>query len=374
MTSRIVQQPHLVRGVICSALASCLLLASSAAEDAPEPAAIRTPLASNVRDRTAPLPVATTMSGSHLLLEHLAAVGQPVFSPDGHYLAVREEGDTLALFDVPALLKDPASKPTRYPLAPGVPIWVGGSPEVGRVAAFSADSTRMILTGPQGLEMLDLPAHQPPQPVVLDPMPSVATPAPGASALALDSGYRPGPDACLRTPAGRNTAQTAAAGTTETWPLYRLLAPAQPAKGMDQPGTHARVQLALLTTCPHGPARHTLIVVDPEVRAGSLAWSRGEQSLVATTQNGDAVIVDPESLGTPRLTCSRAICESMLGKPLDSLSIALVLPHDRIILDALRQYPPEMRNMMGTFVPRGDEAPERGSNPGDAEPGPEMPH
>jgi hypothetical protein len=72
-------------------------------------------------------------------------------------------------------------------------------------------------------------------------------------------------------------------------------------------------------------------------------------------------------------TFEKAAFEKDSGKAMASLKIVSVGVDGKTVVEATRTYPPEMKGMMGTYIPHGDEAPERGRNPGSAEPGPDMP-
>jgi hypothetical protein len=107
----------------------------------------------------------------------------------------------------------------------------------------------------------------------------------------------------------------------------------------------------------------------PLVRADSLAWARGGTRLTAVLEDGSAAAIDPF---TARVVCKvePAQLEEIESRPFERVEFLEVCNVGAAIVQGTRPFP---RGVFGTHVPTGDEAPERGRNPGSAEPPPPMP-
>ncbi|HYF49951.1 MAG TPA: sigma-70 family RNA polymerase sigma factor [Planctomycetota bacterium] len=285
----------------------------------------------------------------HQVLEDIKGIGTPVMSRDGRWLAVREEGDKLALIDLEQAQQNPKAEPARYDLARLAKSSAWDNVGVGVVAAFSPDSQRMIFCGKENLMILALPAKEPPVPMVNE------------NGEKLGTEYVPALSAKYASPVVPPVGQR-----VDVWPLYQVpkVVPPPPGPGQSSP--------ALRELLFHVPDAKGKLVKGPLVVLGSVQWIGPVNEVAVTLANGDAAVIRAAT-GKAVRTFSKAAFEKDVGKPLESLSIISGGAEGKAIVEAARLYPPEMRDMIGTYVPSGDEAPERGRNPGSAEPGPAMP-
>ena len=272
---------------------------------------------------TGAAPLSASLADTHVLLD-IKGEDRPVFSPDGKWLAVREGKEQLVLVDVVQALKDPkAVKPFRcesVPLLNKTPNPMGNPDSVGEIAAFSADSKQMLFRGKQGLLVLALPPAGAPEAV---------TDGDGDKAPFLPS---------------------LSAGV---WPVLKI----------------NESQAKVLEFLRH-PAQKIAAKVIPPILSGSVRWADDGSTLLAAFEAGDCARIGLDGTCTPIIT--KTAVEKTLGKPLAVVK-ALAVTAGKYLIEGARPYPKEMGGMKGTYVPSGDETPERGRNPGSAEPGPDMP-
>ena len=299
-------------------------------------------------------PVRTNdVPATHLLLAEVKGVGTPVFSPDGHWLAIRERDDKLALIDVAATLKDPQAQPKRYDLAPAVKRNMWSEAVFGQPAAFSADGKRMIFTSREGLLWLELPPAKAPQPFMAGyaPLPVKLgpeyVPALNAGALKSGEGYR-----------------------LENWPLlkidpnFKLQAP--------DPGGGEITQDPTLVMYRWGVEGNEPRMEGPKIRSELLAWAPGGKELLVTLKDGSAAVVDPFTAKVTKLLDIAAF-EKEVSKEFEALKTWVVTPDGKYVIEGTRKFPAGMHEISGPYMPGGDEKPERGENPGSTEGGPPMP-
>lgn len=292
-------------------------------------------------------------AATHVVLAQVKGIGTPVFSADGRWLAVREKENKLALIEIAAALKDPKAQPVRYDMAPPVKATAWGDNALGQAAAFSADGMRMVFAGKDGLMSLKLPPKTPPEQLT------------GAKGEKLGHEYLPAiHGGILKVIKIEGQADI----REETFPLFKVLKAAQPSKGMDA-GLPAEVQLV---TYRFGVQGNEPRMEGPKVRLSGLKWAPSGKELLATLEDGSAAVIDAFGAKVTKTLDIQGF-EKTAGKRFESAEVLAVTPDGKVVVEGVRLYPPEMRGMLGTFVPKGDEAPERGSNPGSAESGPPMP-
>ncbi|MBI3828632.1 MAG: sigma-70 family RNA polymerase sigma factor [Planctomycetes bacterium] len=341
----------LISGIAALALlgvASALLAAdakpATSAQTVAQPKPAETPKAAVAGD---------VLAASHVVLDQVKGIGTPVFSADGRWLAVRENGNKLALIEIATALKDPKAQPARYDLAAPVKAGAWGDNALGQAAAFSADGMRMLFAGKDGLMSLKLPPKAPPEPLT------------GAKDEKLGNEYLPAFNGgILKVIKIEGQADI----REETFPLFKVLKAAQPQKGPDE-GHAAEVQLVTYRFSVQGDEPR---MNGPKVRAGSLKWAPGGNDVLATLEDGSAAVINLFSAKVTKTLDIQGF-EKTVGKRLEAAEVLAMTPDGKVVVEGVRQYPSEMRGMQGTFVPAGDEAPERGRNPGSAEPGPGMP-
>ncbi len=290
----------------------------------------------------APPPVAGgERSPVSILLAQVHAAGTPIFSPDGRWLAVREDDGGLALLDVPASVADPSRAPSRYALAPAVVAMIGGGSEIGSPACFSGDSAAMLFRAPAGLEVLSLPPHGPAVPL-RDP-----ADAPTAHGCVPALGQAPAPRGA--------------------WPILGVAALAsRDAHGSPQPPRVAIGFAGVLHDQRQLPAPLYL-------RASErVRLSPSGRELYATAEDGAALVLEAATGRELQRIPLRPLTGAAQG-PLDAVRALATLPDRTVLVEAWRPFPQERRDMLGTYVPSGVDEPERGRNPGSAEPGPDLP-
>ncbi|MCZ7645448.1 MAG: hypothetical protein M5U26_09220 [Planctomycetota bacterium] len=282
-------------------------------------------------------PAAEPAGPAHALLTDIKAVGAPVVSRDGRWLAVREGADQLVLLDLAAALDAPdKAERKRYPIAPLVKRSQFDTRGWGRAAAFSEDSAQMLLRGPQGLQVLALPPKAEPRKLGL-----------GADGIPFLEGRK--------------------IGGYVHWLVLEAAEQVGDVAGEDR-ALLRRLERVLDTTDPTGPEPKR-----PLIRPDTAFWAPDGKSLFATLESDALGRIDART-GEPTPLVTRQQVEAKLGqdKPVDFVSAEAAGPDGRVLIHALRKGP-DMSQMMGTYVAGGDEAPERGRNPGSAEPGPGMP-
>lgn len=289
------------------------------------------------------------LDATHVTLPQVKAIGKPVFSPDGRWLATQEEDGGLVLIDVAQALKDGAAlQPKRYKTAQPLKTASWGQDFVGVAASFASDSKRMVFRGPDDVMMLDLPPAGEPRALQLGKncIPALASAPAKATPLSGGKEHR-----------------------EERWVFYQM-ASLQPPKDPG-PGVKPEVRTPRLLLYRIGVQGNEPKMDGPDVRMEGLAWNADGSALLATLKDGSSAVVDSWS-GRVTSQLDVAAFEKEVGK---SFARIRTVGQDgkRVLVEGLRKYPDAMRDMIGTFVPNGDEAPERGRNPGSAEPGPAMP-
>ncbi|MCK6472078.1 MAG: sigma-70 family RNA polymerase sigma factor [Planctomycetes bacterium] len=289
------------------------------------------------------------LAATHVNLPQVKAVGAPVFSPDGRWLAAQEEDGGLVLIDVAQALKDGnAMQPKRYKTAEPLKASSWGQDFIGVAASFSSDSKRMVFRGPDDVMMLDLPPTGEPRALQLGKncIPALASAPAKATPLSGGKEHR-----------------------EERWAFYKVASLQQPKD--PGPGVKPEVRAPRLLLYRVGGQGNDPKMEGPDVRLEGLAWNADGSALLATLKDGSSAVVDSWS-GRVTSQLDIAAFEREAGKSFEQIR-TVAQDGKRVLVEGQRTYPEEMRDRIGTFVPGGDETPERGRNPGSAEPGPNMP-
>ncbi len=277
-------------------------------------------------------PAAPAPKRSGFYLQQVAAIGPAVFSPDGRWIAVREDGGAIAVIERAAAERDPKGyEPHRIAGGLGdVANWndwrrrLAGPGIAFAAAADGGGAVELIAEGGEGL---------------------IHATVSGAG-VDLDD---------LAAPAGAIPILTGRGGR---WPV---LVP------VDADGDDGWRKPALwVVGAAEWPEKA------PRVRPKTLRWTDDGAHLVATLADGSLARIDAGT-GALETLVARAAVEKAVGKPIERVVLRAFGPDGKLFVAGVRPYPEDMRGRSGTYVPAGDEAPTRGRNPGSAEPGPGMP-
>ncbi len=259
---------------------------------------------------------------AHQVVADVTAVGVPVVSPDGRWIAVRESMDRVVVFSPSTPNSERQSFLCTPPDSKNAWVWT----QAAAPAAFAEDSGAVVVTGPEGITYMSVGAK-----------------------IAIQQN---------EAPAGTRLATTAA--RAGAWPM------------MWREGSSWFLRL----WTPTGWRGEAIAIANA---TDTVRWINNPVALAATAATGDLIVIDPATGSVTTVATTdeaKAAIPGIDEKPIRVVRLLARGSGGRLLLEAEREAKRAMRVKMGRGMSRqltADEMPKRGRNPGSAEPPPSLP-